>query len=295
MKIPYYPGCTLSTVARDFEKTAMSAAEILGFTMVEIEDWNCCGASFPLTEDNLMGLAGPTNVLIDAKKEGLKDDNEDKVVTLCSVCFNVLRRTNYALRKDKEKLDTINFMLEKDYAADTNVFHYLEVLRDDIGYDVIREKVKKELKGLKVAPYYGCFLLRPQDEVAFDDQYAPTIFEDFLATLGCEVIDFSHKAECCGSYSAMRSPENVEACAYSVIDAAASAGAEMLVTACPLCQFNLDEKQELMKTHHTGLKEIPVVYFTQLLGLALGMDAREFNFDASRVNPLPLIQEKGLV
>jgi heterodisulfide reductase subunit B len=295
MRIPYYPGCTLSTTAKNFEKTAMSAAEVLGFTMVEIEDWNCCGASFPLTEDNIMGLAGPTNVLIDAKKECLKEENEDKVVTLCSVCFNVLRRTNYAFKEKGDKLDTVNFMLEKDYAADTNVYHYLEVLRDDIGYDVIKEKVKRELKGLKVAPYYGCFLLRPQDEVGFDDQYAPTIFEDFLSTLGCEVVDFSHKSECCGSYSAMSSPENVEDCAYNVVDAAAAAGAEILVTACPLCQFNLDEKQEIIKSHHSDATEIPVVYFTQLLGLALGMDIKDFKLDENRVNPLPLIQAKGLV
>ena len=293
MKIPYYPGCTLSTTAKDFEKCAMSAAEILGFSMEEMENWNCCGASFPLTDNNIMGLAGPANVLIDAKEETRKEGMEDKVVTLCAVCFNVLRRTNYAFNEDKEKLDSINALLEKDYSADMNVFHYLEILRDDIGYDNIKSKVKKALKGLKVAPYYGCFMLRPHDEIGLDDPYAPSIFEDFLKSLGCEVVDFSHKAECCGSYSAMRSPENVAECAYNVIDAAMAAGAEIIATTCPLCQFNLDDKQELIKSKYNNA-EIPVVYFTQLLGMALGMDLKEIKFDTNRVNPMPLIKEKGL-
>lgn len=294
-KIPYYPGCTLSTNAKDFEKCAMIAAEKLGFSMEEMENWNCCGASFPLTEDNIMGLAGPANVLINAKEEVSKNsDLEDKVVTLCAVCFNVLRRTNHAFRNNTGKLDAINSMLEKDYRADTNILHYLEVLRDDVGYDKVKESVTKELKGLKVAPYYGCFMLRPQDEVALDDPYAPTIFEEMLKALGCEVVEFSHKAECCGSYSAMGNPEKAAECSYNVIESAWIAGADIIATTCPLCQFNLDEKQKMMKGSHEDMEEIPVVYFTQLLGFALGIEMKNLNFKANNVNPLPLLKEKGL-
>lgn len=295
MKIPYYPGCTLSTTAKDFEKCAMSAAEILGFSMVEMENWNCCGASFPLTNDNAMGLAGPANVLIDAKEAAKKEGMEDKVVTLCAVCFNVLRRTNYAFKKSKCKLDSVNSMLEKEYKVDTTVSHYLEILRDDIGYDNVKSKVRKKLKGLKVAPYYGCFMLRPHDEIGLDDPYAPSIFEDFLKSLGCEVVDFSHKSECCGSFSAMNKPENVAECSYGVIDAALAAGADIIATTCPLCQFNLDDKQELIKTKYSDATEVPIVYFTQLLGMALGMDLKEISFDTNKVNPIPLLTEKGLV
>ncbi len=295
LRIPYYPGCTLSTTAKDFEKSAMVAAEKLGFSMVEMENWNCCGASFPLTEDNIMGLAGPANVLINAKDAVKKDEGlADKMVTLCAVCFNVLRRTNYAFNNKADKLDTINALLEKDYKADTNVLHYLEVLRDDIGYDKVKESVEKELKGLKVAPYYGCFMLRPHDEVALDDPYAPSIFEDLLISLGCKVVDFSHKAECCGSYSAMSSPEKAAECSYNVIEAARFAGADIIATACPLCQFNLDEKQRIMKSRHEAHEDMPIVYFTQLLGLALGMKVKDLNFKANHINPLPLLTEKGL-
>ncbi len=295
MKIPYYPGCTLNTNAKDLEDCAKYSAEVLGFSMVEMENWNCCGASFPLTPSNVMGLAGPSNVLINAKEECAKDGMEDKMVTLCAVCYNVLRRTNHAFRNDIDKLNTINSLLEKDYRADTNVMHYLEVLRDDIGYDKVKENVKKELKGLKVAPYYGCFLLRPHDEVGLDDPYAPTIFEGLLEALGCKVVDFSHKGECCGSYNAMSNPENVAECSYNVIDAAAVAGADIIVTACPLCQFNLDGKQDVMKVNHSDMKEMPVVYFTQLLSIALGMDVENVKFDSNSVNPIPLLKEKELV
>lgn len=295
MKIPYYPGCTLSTNAKDFEQCAVFAAEKLGFSMEEMNKWNCCGASFPLTEQNVMGLAGPANVLISAREEvDSREDLENKVVTLCAVCFNVLRRTNHAFKNSTDKLDAINSMLEKDYKADMAVSHYIEVLRDDIGYDKVKEAVQTELKGLKVAPYYGCFMLRPHDEIGLDDPYAPTIFEDLLKSLGCEVVDFSHKGECCGSYSAMSSPEKASECSYNVLDAARYAGADVIATTCPLCQFNLDEKQKLMRQNHEDFEELPVVYFTQLLGLALGMKVKDLNFKVNNVNPLPLLKEKGL-
>lgn len=294
MKIPYYPGCTLNTNAKDLETCAAYAADILGFSMEEMTEWNCCGASFPLTANSAMGLAGPTNVLVRAKEECLKDGMEDKLVTLCAVCYNVLKRANHAFKKDRDKLDTVNSLLEKNYGADTKVVHFLEVLRDDIGYDKVKEKVTRELKGLKVAPYYGCFLLRPHEEIGLDDPYSPTIFEGLLEALGCEVIDFSHKAECCGSYSAMINPEGAADCSYSVIDAAQAAGAEIIATTCPLCLFNLDGKQDLMKKNYSDMKEMPVIYFTQLLSMALGMDMKNFQFESNRVNPLPLLREKGL-
>jgi len=295
MKIPYYPGCTLNTNAKDLEECAVYSAKALGFSMEEMKDWNCCGASLPLTTNSAMGYAGPTNVLLGGKEEGAKEGMEDKLVTLCAVCYNVLKRTNYAFSQDKDKLSTINSLLDKDYKGDTNVVHYLEVLRDDIGYDVLKEKVSRELKGLKVAPYYGCFLLRPHKEVGLDDPYAPTIFEGLLKALGCEVVDFSHKGECCGSYSAMSNPEGAAECSYSVIDAAAAAGADIIATTCPLCQYNLDGKQDAMKKKHGDMKEMPVVYFTQLLSMALGMDLKKISFKSNSVNPLPLLKEKGLV
>lgn len=295
MKIPYYPGCTLNTNAKDLQECAEFSAEALGFSMVEMPDWNCCGASLPLTANSAMGYAGPTNVLIGAKEEGQKEGLEDKLVTLCAVCYNVLKRTNYAFNKDASKLDTINSLLEKDYKGDTNVVHFLEVLRDDIGFDKVKEKVSKELKGLKVAPYYGCFLLRPHEEVGLDDPYAPTIFEGLLKSLGCEVVDFSHKGECCGSYSAMSNPENAAECSFSVIDAAAAAGADIIATTCPLCQYNLDGKQAMMKKNHGDMKEMPIIYFTQLLSMALGKDIEKISFKSNSINPLPLLKEKGLV
>lgn len=295
MNIPYYPGCTLNTNAKDLEQCAEFSAQALGFSMVEMTDWNCCGASLPLTNNSAMGYAGPTNVLINAKEEGSKEANEDKLTTLCAVCYNVLKRTNYAFKNDKSKLDTVNSLLEKDYKGDTQVLHYLEVLRDEIGYDKVKEKVTKELKGLKVAPYYGCFLLRPHDEVGLDDPYAPSIFEGLLSALGCEVVDFSHKGECCGSYGAMNNTDNVALCSFNVVESAVAAGADIIATTCPLCQFNLDGNQVKQKSHFGDLNEVPVVYFTQLLSIALGKDINTISFDSNSISPLPLFKEKGLM
>ena len=295
MEMAYYPGCTLHASSSLYDVQCRLIFEKLGIDLKEIDDWNCCGASLPLTANSAMGYAGPTNVLIGGKEEGLKDGLEDKLVTLCAVCYNVLKRTNYAFNKDAAKLDTINSLLEKDYKGDTNVVHFLEVLRDDIGFDKVKEKVSKELKGLKVAPYYGCFLLRPHEEVGLDDPYAPTIFEGLLKALGCEVVDFSHKGECCGSYSAMSNAENAAECSFSVIDAAAAAGADIIATTCPLCQYNLDGKQAIMKKNHGDMKEMPIIYFTQLLSMALGKDIKKISFKSNCINPLPLLKEKGLV
>ena len=294
IKIPYYPGCTLASTAKHFEESARYSASMLGFSMEEVPDWTCCGASFPLANDNIMGLAGPANVLIKAKEECLKDDFEDKVVTLCSVCFNVLKRTNYAFNKDKTKLDAVNGMLEAEYKADTNVVHYLEVLRDYAGYDTIKTSLKVSLKGLKVAPYYGCFLLRPHEEIGLDDPYAPTIFEDMLESLGCEVVDFSHKVECCGSYSVMKDPDNATECSHSILDSVNAADADIIAAACPLCQYNLDEKQRDVLEKEGINREIPVVYFTQLLAIALGMDVNDAGLNINKIDPVPIFKAKGL-
>ena len=151
------------------------------------------------------------------------------------------------------------------------------------------------MKGLKVAPYYGCFLLRPHDEVGLDDPYAPTIFEGLLEALGCEVVDFSHKGECCGSYSAMTNPSNVADCSFSVVESAAAAGADIIATTCPLCQFNLDGSQESQKSKFGDLDEMPIIYFTQLLSIALGNDINNISFDSNSISPIPLLKEKGFV
>jgi len=228
----------------------------------ELPDWQCCGATFPLATDNTMALIAPTRVLIQAEQT-----HADKVTTLCAICYNVLKRTEVSLRKHPEQLERINWFVSTDettagqtYTGKVRVTHFLQQLRDDLGWRTLAEKVTQPLKGLKVAPYYGCLLLRPPAEIGLDDPDQPTILADLLTALGAEPVDFPFKGECCGSYLAVNKPDVPAALSGTIVESAAKHGAQAIVTACPLCQYNLDVKHML-----------PVVYFTELMSAALGL------------------------
>ena len=185
MKIGYYPGCTLKTKATNLEQTALAALRVLGVEYLELDRWNCCGAVFSLADDDLIHQVAPVRDLIRAREAGC-----DTLVTLCSQCYNTLARANLLMREDEEKRDTLNRFMdeEPDYDGEVEVVHYLQLLRDEVGWERLRQAVKVPLDGLKVAPFYGCTLVRPT-EVAIDagDE---TILEDFLAALGAEAVPF---------------------------------------------------------------------------------------------------------
>jgi len=170
------------------------------------------------------------------------------------------------------------------------------MLRDVVGFDKIRERVKTDLSGLRVAPYYGCMLLRPKKEMEFDDNpEQPQIFEDFLEAIGCDVVDFPMKTECCGGFQIVREEDTAVACSQTVVNSATRRDADLIVTTCPLCRYNLDELQKNMEKSVTGFRKIPVIYFTQLLGIALGIDEDCLDFSDNYVDPRPLLAEKSLV
>jgi heterodisulfide reductase subunit B len=220
VRIPYFPGCTLSTKAQGFDLAARASAVALGFELAELPQWNCCGATFPLATDNELALVGPARILIDAQKhstliDDLADDplvdarkdsilspsREDlRLATLCSICYNVLKRTTRFLQENEEKRERIGLFIEEEYGGEVQVLHFLELLRDELGFEALSKRVKVSLEGLRVAPYYGCLLLRPQDEIGFDDPDEPTVLHDLLSSLGGQAVDFSNKTECCGSY-----------------------------------------------------------------------------------------------
>ncbi|MBI1910408.1 MAG: CoB--CoM heterodisulfide reductase iron-sulfur subunit B family protein [Deltaproteobacteria bacterium] len=289
MKIPYYPGCTLNTVAKNFDESARISAEAVGFEMAELKQWNCCGATFPLTPDNVMGLTAPAKVLSNASKEG------DTLTTLCSVCYNVLKRTNKVIRDNKEKRNLINGFIEEQYDGSVNVVHYLEVLRDKIGFDKVKEAVKRPLKGLKVGTYYGCMLLRPFEDMGIDNHERPTIFEDLLKALGAEPVDFPNKIECCGAHQAMGNEDIVTRLSGNVMTSAVGRGAELIVTSCPLCQYNLEKSQSKIAEQTSGYAGVPIVYFTQIIGVALGQDLNALGFEKNVSDIMPLLQKKGIV
>ena len=296
MAIPYYPGCTLSTKGRGYDASGRAVAQALGLELEELQDWNCCGASFPLAVDNLLSMTGPTQVLVEARAQG------ERVATLCAICYNVLKRTNHFLQSDAEKRDRLNTFIEAEYAGDLRVQHFLEILRDELGFEALgqrvdeaREATGRSLQGLNVAPYYGCLLLRPEKELQLDDAEDPRILEDLLQALGCEPVDFSHRVECCGSYLLVTSADLAADMSFDVLQSAARNGADLLVTACPLCQYNLDYKQAEMARQHPGFRPLPVLYFTQLMGLALGLDSDDWGWELHHVDPRLLLTKQGLL
>jgi len=289
MRYLYFPGCTLSTKAKGFATSGEASARALGIDLVELSQWNCCGATFPLATDNLLALVAPTRILLNAQKEG------DRLVALCSICYHVLKRTNRLLREEEDKQEKINLFIEEEYRGKVQVFHLLELLRDEIGFETLSQRVQKRFQGLKVAPYYGCLLLRPFQEIGLDDPEEPRILDDLLASLGCEVVEFSHKTECCGSYLTMNSSEVTRELSHAILRSALASGAQAVVTSCPLCQFNLDYRQGEMATHYPGFTQIPVLYFTQLLGIALGIESGTFGLADHYVDPRPLLVGKGLI
>ncbi len=272
MGIPYFPGCTLSTDAKNYDRSARAVAAELGLDLEELSEWQCCGATFPLVLDDSMALIAPTRNLYQAQQTG-----DGRLTTLCSICFNVLRRSQALLERDPEMLERINWFTEEEYKGEVQVTHFLEVLRDDLGWDALAERVKASheagsnpLSGLRIAPYYGCLLLRPYDEIHLDDPEDPSIIHDLVRALGAEPVDFPYNIECCGSYLTAKEPQVSETMSQNIVASAREHGADVIVTACPLCQFNLDYPQRETEAGQTG-DEIPTLYFTQLMAMALGL------------------------
>ena len=277
MAVSYFPGCTLSTKAAGYDRSGRAVADALGMTFSELPEWQCCGATFPLATDNTMSLIAPTRLLTLAQKSG------GHVTTLCAICFHVLRRTQNYLNTKPEVLERINWFTEEPYEGKTRVSHFLELLRDELTWETLATRVSNPLKGLKVAPYYGCLLLRPHTEINLDSVDEPRILHDCLKALGCEVVDFPYEMECCGSYLAVSKPDLPEKLSKDILVSARRQGAQALVTACPLCQFNLDYPQRL-----TG-DGMPVLYFTQLMAVALGLDASHWGMEQHYIDPRPLL------
>jgi len=282
-KIPYFPGCTLKTTAKGFDSSLRASTMLLGVELVELPEWNCCGATFPLLADNVLDLAAPARVLVAAREAG------ERLAVACTTCYNVLRRTNLAIRADEDRREKLNFFIEAEYEGDLQVVDVLQVLRDEVGFEKVARMVKRPLTGLKAAAYYGCMVLRPTAEVAYDDPENPRALDELLIALGAETVDYPHKGECCGSYLAVISAEATAEMTHTILSSAQKNGAQLMVTNCPVCQFNLDKQQVEMGRRHTGYQSIPVLYFSQLLGMALGLDASDFGWENHHIDPQPIL------
>ena len=231
---------------------------VLGVTLEEIENWQCCGGVFTTSSDEVATKLSSVRALLSAKEKN------QPLVSVCSACHNVLKQTNAQIKDETNGISRAvnNYIAPEEYHGETQVLHYLELLRDVIGFDKIKEKVVNPLTGKKIAAYYGCLLLRPGKVLAMDDVENPTIMEDFIRAIGAEPVIYSYRNECCGGYIALESKDLAKAKSSRVIENAKINGAEAIVTACPLCKYNLEKN---------GCSDLPVIYLTELLATALGI------------------------
>lgn len=288
MKISYYPGCTLKTKAKNLDRAAIASLEVLGVEIKEIDRWNCCGAVHSLTADDLIHQVGPVRNLIRAKEQGA-----DKLVTLCSMCYNTLARANLLMKNDTVKRDTINRFMdeEMDYAGEVEVVHYLTFLQEQIGWQKIKEQVKVPLTDLKVAPYYGCTLQRPS-EIGIEPFGSYELMNGLLEAIGATVMDFNAADKCCGSYQVLGVSTGENSAGAAILNLAASAGIEALATSCPLCEYNLGKQQPQMKQKGNITTQIPTYYFTQLLAVALGLNIDNCHFELNDPSSADLLTKK---
>jgi len=241
-------------------------------------------------------LAPIRNLLRVEELSNAGEVDSKQVVTLCAMCYNTLKRSNMVFNEDsdrKKKIRDNMYKEDNEYSGNVEVLHYLEVLRE-MGWDKVKEAVANPLNGLKVAPYYGCLLLRPRG-IGVDDTDDPTIMEDMLDALGAEAVHFAYNQKCCGSYNAVHMKEVVADLAHKILKQAEEAGADMLVTACPLCEYNLGSRQSEVEKRYPVFKSIPVVYFTQLMALAFGMGEEAAAFTGNKPDPRPLLRDRGLL
>ncbi|MEE8354739.1 MAG: CoB--CoM heterodisulfide reductase iron-sulfur subunit B family protein [Candidatus Bathyarchaeia archaeon] len=250
----------------------------------------------PVLLEEVMHYLAPIRNLIRVDEMLAAGDIEDgRLVTQCVMCWNTIKRANTAAKEDPDKMEKIRGIMEREpeYSGKVEVIHFLELLKEK-GWDTITGAVKMPLEGLKVAPYYGCLLLRPR-EFALDDPDNPRIIEDLLESLGAEVVDLPYKSKCCGAYHAVHMKEVAAELSHKILSQATEMGADMVVTACPLCEFNLGKRQHEIQRLHPEFGSIPVVYYTQLMALAFGLNEEATGFDENAPDPRPLLAERGLI
>jgi heterodisulfide reductase subunit B len=273
MRIAYYPGCVSQSTGREMDLSTRAVCEALGIALEELEDWNCCGATHVSNELVATGLAARNLVQTDLP-----------VMTSCAICYSNLRSA-VSRMEDPQIRAKVNAVLSKEYTG-AEVRHALDVILDVL--EKSEDVIAVPLKDLKVAPYYGCLMTRPRGGV--DSPEFPTILERLIKLLDAQPLDFRLKTFCCGGPIFMPQEEAAEDVAYKILKEAKKAGADVIVTLCPLCHLMLDAKQKSLEARHGEKIGIPVLYVTQLVGIALGLSPDELGLNMNAVSPMPLVE-----
>ncbi len=283
-KYSYFPGCSLRGTGRSYEESLLPVLRALGIELAELDDWNCCGATAYMAVDEVKACVMASRNLAIAERAG-----HQELMAPCSACYLVLNKTKHYLHESPSVGKVVQRALQSanlSYSGNVPVRHPLDVIVNQIGLEAVKKRVTRPLTGLKVAPYYGCQIVRPY--ASFDDQYNPVVMDRLIEALGATAVYYPLKTRCCGSSLTGTLPEPGLLCSYILLKEAQRCGAEVIATVCPLCQFNLDAFHGPMEARFKHRARVPTVFFTQLMGLAFGLSERELGLHRHFVPLKPL-------
>ena len=270
MKYTYYPGCSLHSTAKEYDKSLRAVCEKVGIELEEAKNWICCGSSWAHTTSKLLSLALPLNSLAEIEKSGSRE-----VIVPCAACFSRFKTAQHAINNEPQLAAEVEGIIEHKFKDEVKVSHPLEILSSSDRLSQFNELVKNDLSGLKVVCYYGCLLTRPPKVTEFDDCEYPQSMDKILQALGVSTLDWSYKTDCCGAVFALVKTEIVLKLSRDILEEAKSVGADAIAVACPMCHANLDTRQEEIEKEYQVTYHLPIVYFTQLMGLAFGIPAEK--------------------
>lgn len=294
----YYPGCSLEKNALSYHQSSEAVAKALGIEFVEVDDWNCCGATEYIALNLTAAYALVARNLALAQKQFSKNGASADLIAPCSACFLNLSKGDSYLQTDKALAEKVNIALAEGklhYDPGTiQTRHLLHIMMDDIGLDKITAQVKRPLKGLRVAAYYGCLIVRPGFLSKNDNHEYPQSLDMLMSSLGAQVVDYPLKSACCGGHMSQISQPVALEMLRQLLQNAFEYEADLIVTLCPMCQLNLDAYQNDVNKYFKTNYKLPVLYFTQLMGLAFGMDAKEMGIGSEFVDARPALAKIGL-
>lgn len=286
MKYAYYPGCSLHATAKSFDMSVKQTCSRLGIDLWEIPDWACCGASTAHSLDHLLGLALPAKTLVPAEEKGLD------ILAPCAACWQRLVRSNYEVKNNPEMREKINEAIGADLKGTSNVVSIMEAVYNT-GLDKIEAMVTRPLEGLKIASYYGCYYVKTPKIAHIDDTENPHMIDDMMAALGAEIVDWPFRTECCGASLVFTDKDTTFRLTQKVLDMASKCGADLVVTACPICQMNLDMRQSQINKKFGAQLDLPVMYFTQIMAYAMGATPAEIGLSKNYVPTEKILQKIG--
>ena len=285
-RVAYYPGCSLETTATEYNHSVLEVAKALDFPLDEPKGWVCCGSSAAHRADPVEALHLPMENLALIEKEGYKE-----VTMPCAACYNRHKAAQYEIRTYPDHKEKADKLLGYNYQDEVYVSTMIESIYNHIGPEKVAEKTKKSLSDLKLVCYYGCLLTRPPEVTQAKNPEYPMDMDILMRAMGAEVLEWSYKTICCGAGHALSKPEIVIDLSGKIIQGAIDTGADAIIVSCPLCHMNLDARQFQMDIDH----QVPVIYFTQMMAIGLGLPEKAAALHKNIVDPRPLLKEKGLI